>query len=144
MSVDVEEALNSILKGDAATKAIVADRVFPNRIPIQESLPAVITRRTGGGPMRTLGGTSGVKRATFQIEAWTKTSQLDARELDLTAQAAIEEFSGQKTLGDWYIQSIFIDEESDQDNPQIPIQGDDLGFFCSFCNVVIFYEAIPQ
>lgn len=141
--IDIEEALQPIIANDAGVAAIASERVFPNRLAMREEMPAVIFRRTSGGPMQTLKGVSTTKRATFQVESWSSKLQQEARQLDLAVQNAIATFGGQQAQSGWYVQSIFVDEESDQDNPQIPIHADDVGVFCSFCNVIVFYEVAP-
>ncbi len=136
---DFEEALSTLLINDDGVVSLVSDRVYPNRVPQREQLPAVITKRVSGGPQRTLNGIAGTKRGVFQIESWSGKSQEEARGIDLLVQAAIENF-GRGRLAGWFVQALLVDEDSDSDNPQIPTHADDLGFFCSVCSITVFYE----
>lgn len=137
MSVDVEEIFPLVFTAQPTITTIVGDRFFPNRLPIREELPCIIWRRLNGGPFRISNGRAEVRRATFQVESWSAESQQEARDIDRKVQAV--EIIGQ-TVGDWWVQSFFVEEDTDQDNPQIPINADDLGFFCSFCEMNVFYQ----
>lgn len=136
---DIEQDLNAILKADAGVAALVSARVFPNRLPQIEDLPGVITRRVSGGPMRTLAGKSSVRRARFQVESWSESSQEEARSIDRAVQTCFENFQRGR-FGSFFIQALLVDEDTDQDEPQIPTHADDLGLFCSFCEITLFYE----
>lgn len=138
MSVDVEEALNAILKANGAVVAIAGTRVFPNRLPARESMPAVITRRLSGSAVKTLRSVSSTRRAVFQVESWSAVSQEEARELDRAVQT-VAASTGQESV-DWWVQCIRVNDDTDQDNPQIPIHADDVGLFCSFCEIMLVYE----
>lgn len=139
MAVDVEEIFPVLLPQQADVAALANGRYFPNRIPQQENLPAVIFRRTSGGPIRTLGGRSVTRRATFQVESWSARSQEEARQLDRAVQA-IE--CGPVQVGPWWIQRLTVNPDTDQDNPQIPVHADDLGLFCSFSEFTVFYNPV--
>lgn len=138
MAVDIEETFATLLADSAAVVAIAVDRFFPNRLPIREELPAVIWRRVSGSPMPRLNGVSKVKRAVFQFESWSATSQEEARDLDLKVQAKLDGLKG--PIGSWWIQVMKLTGDADQDNPQIPVHADDLGLFCSFCEFFVVYE----
>lgn len=140
MAIDIEEGLLALILSKPAVTAIAAQRVFPNQAPARELLPSVIFRRTGGGPIHTLGGVSGAKPATFQVESWSETSQDQARQLDLAVQQ-IAGFRGAIGLA-WWFQAVLVDRDTDQDNPQIPIHAEDLGLFCSFTQYRLWY--VPQ
>lgn len=137
MSVDIEEIFPLLLGQSYQVGLLVAERVFPNRIPQRESLPAIIYRRISGGPIRTSTKSSNVRKASFQVESWSAESQEAARVIN----RAVEGIETRATMvGDWWVQSLLISPDSDQDNPQIPIHADDLGLFCSFTEFVCFYK----
>lgn len=137
MSVDVEEIFPLLLANNLEAVVLIGDRVFPNRIPQRDVLPAVIVRRIAGGPIHTSNGRSDVRRASFQVECWSEVSQEQARAINRAIQA-IETKS--ERIGDWWVQSLFINPETDQDNPQIPIHADDLGLFCAFTEFNVFFK----
>lgn len=142
MSVDVDEALAAILLAETAVTNLVGQRVRPNRIVNRDDLEAtgdcVIFRRINGGPMRLLDrSASGVKSATFQVESWSAVSQPRARTVDL----AVQEADGTRgTYAGWFVQALRVNRDSDVDNPQIPINADEKGLFCSFCEMTLFYK----
>lgn len=139
MAIDVDEVFPILLAADATVVATVVDRFYPNRIPQQGKFPAVCWRRISGGPNPKLNGQCSVKRATFQVESWSAESQEEARQLDLAVQAAIApKLSVQ--IGSWWIQVIKLQLDTDQDNPQIPIDATDKGLFCSFSEVFTTYR----
>jgi hypothetical protein len=137
MSVDIEEALSALQLTLAGVTAIAGQNVFPNRIPQRVEMPALITRRISGGPINGLSSALAVRKAVFQVEAWSQASQEQARQLDLAAQA-LNGLRG--TSGAWFIQKLLVNPDTDQDNPQIPVHADDLGSFCSFHELTVFYK----
>lgn len=136
MSVDVEEVF-PILLAQEPVRNIVQRKIFPNRLPATQEMPCVIFRRVSGGPFRVSDGRTAVRRAVFQVESWSAENQEQARDLDRKVQDV--EVIGRE-VGDWWVQSFYVNEDTDQDNPQIPINADDLGAFCSFCEVSVFYQ----
>lgn len=137
MSVDVEEIFPLLLAGAPAVVAIADDRFYPNRLPAPESMPCVIFRRISGGPIPISDGESTTRKAVFQVECWSATSQEQARDLDRKAQA-IKTIT--RRVGDWWVQCLKVNADTDNDNPQIPINADDLGAFCSFFEATVFYQ----
>jgi hypothetical protein len=137
MAVDFEEAFPTLLAAQEPVANVAGDRFFINRVPQREELPAVIVRRISGGPIRTLGGQCSVRRAMYQLESWSAKSQEEARALDRAVQ---EIECGGVLVGDWWVQRLTVNADTDQDNPQIPVHADDLGLFCSFSEVTVFYK----
>lgn len=137
MPVDIEEAFPLLLAMQPNVVNLIGTRFYPNRLPEREICPCVIGKRLAGSPVRTLEGKSTVRWATFQIESWSATSQEEARQLDRYVQG-IE--TGPVSVGGWWIQKLTVNQGTDQDNPQIPINADDLGFFCSFSEFMVFYK----
>jgi hypothetical protein len=81
VGTDIEEVFPILLGGNADVVALAGPRLFPNRIPQRGEMPAVIWRRLSGGPLGTLAGKSGTRKAQFQVECWSATSQEEARTL---------------------------------------------------------------
>lgn len=138
MSADIEEIFPLLLAEQEAVTAIVTDRFYPNRLPDREKLPAVIIRRVSGGAIGHASGYGGVSKATFQVESWSEKNQDEARELNLAVQGIKMTQAGQ--VGSWWVQSLRLNPDTDQDNPQIPTHADDLGLFCSFTEFIVFYK----
>lgn len=137
MAIDIEEIFPILLALQGPVVALAGSRVFPNREPIRETKPCVIFRRTGGSPVRTLEGKSAVRWATFQVESWSEVNQEQARQLDRAVQ---EIECGPTLVGDWWVQKLTVNQGTDQDNPQIPINADDIGLHCSFAEFTVFYK----
>jgi len=148
MAVDIDEALAVLIQGASAVSTIAGDRVYPNRVPQPSNVPAVIFRRLTAGSAPVIRGKSTALYATFQVESWSGASQIEARTLDLAVQGVANVNSvlvGPPSLPSpgWWIQALRVNTDTDQDNPQIPIHADDLGLFCSFCEMFVQYRALP-
>lgn len=118
----IEGALFHMLKNDADVSSLVADRIYPDVIPQEIPLPAVLLSRTpGDGSVHSTTGFSGVIRARFSVLALC---EYHAEAVDLAAKirSLLDGYSG-RVLG-VEIQGIFLQDFADLPaiDPQTKIQ----------------------
>lgn len=71
--MSAETELYAVLSGSAGLTALVNLRIYPDAIPENEPLPAVVFVRAGTNPTYTIGGVLVCEDARFQISAWGNT-----------------------------------------------------------------------
>ncbi|MBI4800633.1 MAG: DUF3168 domain-containing protein [Desulfarculus sp.] len=81
--------LAQALKQDAAVAALVADRVYPVKLPQGCVLPAITYQRVSGGQDSTLEGDSGLEFPRVQVSCWSK-SYTQAHALAKAARGAMK------------------------------------------------------
>lgn len=67
----IVETLVYVLLGTPEVAAIVADRVFPDRIPDGSVYPLVVIQKVSGGPNYTNDGDAGIEDARVQIDSYS-------------------------------------------------------------------------
>ena len=88
----VSAALYSLLTGDAATAALVVDRIYPKAAPQGVTRPYVVYHKTTRRPQRTLDGFS-LTRGIWQIDAWSNTFD-EAEAIHDAIEAVLKNFQG--------------------------------------------------
>lgn len=71
--MSAESQIYAALSGALAVTSIVADRIYPDAIPEDKSLPAVVFARTGTEPYVTLAGARFAEDISAQVVAWAET-----------------------------------------------------------------------
>lgn len=71
--MSAETDLYAALSGRAALTALVGLRIYPDAIPEDDDLPAVVYQRSGTEPITTLQNITVAEHVTFGITAWSKT-----------------------------------------------------------------------
>ena len=71
--MSVEDTLYTTLSGNAGIAALVSTRIFPDAIPEDKALPAVVYSRTGTDPYPSLSGADFGADITLNIQSWAKT-----------------------------------------------------------------------
>lgn len=66
----IEDLIYARLSGFAGLVALVSDRVYPNALPQDVTMPAVSWRRVTAERLRAMGADPGLVRARFQFDAW--------------------------------------------------------------------------
>jgi len=90
----IEEALYSLLSGDAAIAAIVGNKIFPLTLPQFSDLPAInFIRIATTGREITHSGTSRTASPIFQINCFATTS-LAAKQLVVAVVSKLSGYSG--------------------------------------------------
>ena len=103
------------LAAQAAFVAIVADRVYPRRLPQEAALPAVVYRRIGP-TVRELSqsGSDGLADARFQFDVWAT----DPDEADAIASELVAAFHGYRgQMGDTVVGASRVANDIDDDEP---------------------------
>lgn len=83
-----EELVVATLNAAPAVTALVGDRIFPDEIPQERSLPAIVYRRAATDPRFTLNDTLAATRALMRLSCWS-TSRLQAETIGDAAIAAL-------------------------------------------------------
>lgn len=71
--MSAETELYAVLSGSSGLTALVGTRIYPDILPEETSLPAVVYSRTGTQPIATIHGGNCGEFADLQISAWGKT-----------------------------------------------------------------------
>ena len=113
--------LFAYLNADAPLTVLVGARIFPQIAPPSASFPRVTITRIVNGHERHMLASSGLSRATYQIDSWA----LNSPSVEAVAEAlrnALDGFIG-KLMGGIDIRSIFLVDEND--NIEEPTDGSD-------------------
>lgn len=71
--MSAETELYAVLAASSGLAALVADRIYPDAIPEDKALPAVVYSRTATDPVLTIHGTKVAETAALSITAWSQT-----------------------------------------------------------------------
>lgn len=71
--MSAETELYAVLSGSAGLAALVAARIYPDAIPEDIALPAVVYSRASTDPVLSVSGQKFAETARFQVTAWDKT-----------------------------------------------------------------------
>ena len=74
--MSAESALYAALSGLPGLTALVSTRIYPDVIPEDAAMPAVVTARTGTEPVIGIGGAKFGEFAQMTISAWAPTRTL--------------------------------------------------------------------
>lgn len=115
---DIKNALFDHLTADDGVSAIVDDRVYPNIAEPKAALPFITFQSIVTRPVRHLGGSSGIRDATIQIDSWAKSSP-GATALAEAVVAALKPFG--EAPGDMgtpvvSVRGVFLDSERESAN----------------------------
>lgn len=77
------------LMADSATQAIIADRVYPNRVPLNGAVPAVVFQMWDGSPENYLESNPTMDSVVLQITCWAE-DVTTADDLANKARAVLE------------------------------------------------------
>jgi len=68
--MSAETQLYAVLSGRAGLVALVGDRIYPDAIPEEKALPAVVFLRASTAPVHTIAGALVCEDVHFAITAW--------------------------------------------------------------------------
>ncbi len=85
--MSAESALYSALSGASGLTALVGTRIYPDVIPEDADLPAVVTARQGTEPVIGIGGAKFGEFAQMIVSAWAPTRTLAESVGDQIAEA---------------------------------------------------------
>jgi hypothetical protein len=106
----IGEALYSRLTTFAALSALIGARVYPGRLPVGATLPAVTYQRVSGRHEYAQTGPAGLARPRFQLDAWA-TTYAQADQVAAQVRAALSGYTG--TVLGVPINGAFLDTEMD-------------------------------
>lgn len=73
--MSAETELYAALSGLAGLTVLVSSRIYPDAIPENSALPAVVYVRAGTNPTYTIGGQLACEEAKLAITAWAETRE---------------------------------------------------------------------
>ncbi len=114
----MEEAVTSILLGDAPLAALVGTRIHWLYTPQDvEVFPYVNLQKVSGGAGYNMTAPDGLHTSRLQADTWAETYG-SAKAVSRVVLAALSAFSG--TVAGTVVQGVFLDNERD-------LRGDDVG-----------------
>lgn len=123
---EVEDWLASRLEKLPDLFAVCGNRVFPVHIPALDALPAVVYRRTGTQRDRHMTAASGESKARFVIECIAAPNTEGYKQCLKMARAirlGCDGYKGSDSSKGFYIRSLFIEDEADDPDAAVPLDG---------------------
>lgn len=90
-TVDPMELVHVAVSGAPGVSALVGDRVYPYRIPLDPVWPLVTFFIVSGVRTVTLGGLDGVGNFQFQVDSWSAANGKESRDIADAVRAAMDE-----------------------------------------------------
>ena len=115
------KAIHARLKAHSGTFALVKARIYPLRLPQGPTYPGVRYQRIGAPRAHAMGADTGEVFARVQVDCYAET-YAGADALSVQVRAALSRWSG--TAGGVVVDSIFLDDERDVDEPTIEHDGE--------------------
>ena len=106
----IDAALFSLLAADGSVIGYVATRIYPQELPQESALPALVYERTSLDHIRSNDGATGLATALYDLTSWAETF-VAARGLADAARLALDGYSG--TVGSVKIGFIILENEVD-------------------------------
>lgn len=121
----IEEALVWMLTHDSGVVAINGARVYPMRLPIDPTFPAITYQRITGDRVRSHSGPSGLASPLFQINCWggptsVASAYLAAKRLARAVRIALDGFKG--SANGQEIHGLFVEDDRDDQDPERGIE----------------------
>ena len=107
---EIGEALFTRLSGYAPLIELVAQRIYPQRLPQESSLPAVSIFNLDKTPVHALQTDAGLKRAFYQVSVYAKKFS-EAKAVAKQIRACLQDYSG--TVAAVVIQKIIFVRQGD-------------------------------
>ena len=113
--MSLETALRAYVLADAATAAIVGQRMYPRRLPQGPTLPALDYQRVDTRRLHDFDGPDGLPRARVQVRAWGASVQ-SATDTAALVRARLDGFKG--AWGAVTVGACLCVAERDLDDPE--------------------------
>jgi hypothetical protein len=113
--MSLETALRAYVLADAATAAIVGQRMYPRGLPQGPTFPALVYSRVDTRRLHDLDGPDGLPRARVQVTAWGSSVQA-ATDLAAAVRKRLDGFRG--AWGAVTIGACLCVGERDLDDPE--------------------------
>ncbi|WP_036010737.1 tail completion protein gp17 [Bradyrhizobium yuanmingense] len=119
---DIRPALRTLLLGDAGVAALVADRVYPIRLPQGVKVASVVYTRISGDTDYKMEGASGYARSRMQVAAWAPTADA-ATALANKVKDCLSGFTGAVGNPSVFIQGAFCTDERELYDDVVQLYG---------------------
>lgn len=119
----IEKAIRQLLLDDEAIFAETGRQLYPIKEPDNAGLPRIVYSRIGGSPSASLGGRSGLVRATIELILQAKTAD-DLRRLEVLVRKRLD-VTKQTIAG---VSVLSIDVADEQDEPPKKAEEDEPSF----------------
>lgn len=113
-------ALVALLEGDFHVAGLIGDRIYPQVLPQDPTLPAVTYRRISAIRVRSQDGPSGVARPRYQLDAWSR-SYAEADAVAAAVRTRLDGYRGD--IGGETIQGAFADVDRDLYDEALRLHG---------------------
>lgn len=113
----IEDGLYTYLMAQTAITNLIGTRLYPDKLPQDPSLPALVYNNVGGSPVNQYNGPAALESTRFQIDAFAQTSR-DARLLIDAVRVALESYRG--SMGSHRVDAIFVIDHAVGDFDDVP------------------------
>lgn len=113
----IEDGLYAYLIAQTAIKNLIGKRLYPDKLPQDPVLPALVYNNVGGSPVNQHSGPATLESTRFQIDAFARTSR-DARLLIDAVRLALESYRG--SMGDHRVDAVFVIDHAVGDFDEVP------------------------
>lgn len=110
----IHEAIRTRLTAVSAVTALVSTRVYPNLLPQNPTLPALVYQRIDERRENAMGADPGVVRARVQVSAWAQTYTA-ARGAAEEVRKALQRYRGTPSGSGTEILDAFVEDVRDMD-----------------------------
>lgn len=136
----IEQAIYSIVSGDADISAVVSTRIYPNVAPQSAALPYITYQKISAYHDQATTNSTGLANGVFQINCWSDDYD-ELKDLTEKVRLALQAYSP-ATVAGCYIAAVHLLDE--RDAPSDPEFGQDIGVFGTQSDFRIWFnETIP-
>ena len=107
----IEQGLYTYLSADAGITALVGSRIYALMLPQGVTYPAITYQRVSGPREYAMGGPAGVANPRFQIDIYSDTGYLAAKQVAGAVRSALSGYSG--AMGGETAQTVILSDERD-------------------------------
>lgn len=123
--MDIEQALVAHLLSDEKITSIIQDRLFPQAVPQDEDVPAIVYQRISSPRTLTLTGES-ASNPRIQLSCYAKTFG-QAKQMAITLYNSLDFFRGK--LGNKTKSAVLMEDSRDDYEPETGRYRCDVDFF---------------
>jgi hypothetical protein len=131
----IETAIYSILTGNADVAALVFTQVYPNILPQNTALPAIVYQQVSGVRDYTSDGADGLVNSRYQLNCFANT-YAKAKELFEAVRKAVSGYVG--WVNGREIKGIFV--ENEEDIPNLIPEAEQITMYGKKLDAVIWFE----
>ena len=141
----MESDLRTFVIADGDVAALVGTRMFPQRIPQGQAMPAIRYNHIATTSDIHLGGVMGAARTTMQIDCYAETYEGSTDLAEKVRVALVADNNGSRTMGSTVVsQTILVDGSKGDEAPFLDPDGGDKWRFNRTSDYQLDYtEAAP-